>query len=532
MDNKQNQKPKKTGLQWFFSLLSSKQSNIDNYTIRDESTQSNESKTPLSESGTRAKETLAPYEFHKETFPLLRWKKGYIGYNTYLRYIYRNARIIPTKDLSFQRLSIQSKGRLKFVDCEYEKRKAIQVICNGIEVGIVEDYKLSHLLAIRTNDSIDGYISFIDSSTNSIRIDVGIYSKLTTKAFNNSTFYSLEDNISYINNYSSNYVLRYCVGYEEVCLEYKNNGRYVINVDDSPVGELKISSSKYVREWELEGLYITGKLNGLWHRENSDGEWNEDSPVSSAGVLVVAYEKNKPPYETVDFKKTDSIEHTTILNAPTILDVPAKKEIVFEQGELEICSYLLLMLDKAGKDITKVRFCKKNDGSIKCKHYLEMLTFKSSNVLGKYVEVYSQYAKEHNLQLVKNGSNDYVGRYFFNCPTDLDSLLPLLIRNYDLSLNYISAKSTFPGYYITKEEMAKLLNNILVSNSFSPKPSKNKGKPVLQLSENGTVLKEYESITSAAKETGIDRSNIRLAATSEKHHAGGYKWKFKDNLDK
>lgn len=62
------------------------------------------------------------------------------------------------------------------------------------------------------------------------------------------------------------------------------------------------------------------------------------------------------------------------------------------------------------------------------------------------------------------------------------------------------------------------------------KPKKQVGRPVMQCSDDGTVIKKFSSISEAAAETGINKKSIRDAATGIQKHAGGYRWKF-DNLD-
>lgn len=62
------------------------------------------------------------------------------------------------------------------------------------------------------------------------------------------------------------------------------------------------------------------------------------------------------------------------------------------------------------------------------------------------------------------------------------------------------------------------------------KPKKQVGRPVIQCSDDGTVIKKFSSISEAAADTGINKKSIRDAATGVQKHAGGYRWKF-DNLD-
>lgn len=48
---------------------------------------------------------------------------------------------------------------------------------------------------------------------------------------------------------------------------------------------------------------------------------------------------------------------------------------------------------------------------------------------------------------------------------------------------------------------------------------------VMQLDREGNIIKEFHSIRSAGRETGIDSGNINLVCNGKRLTAGGYKWK-------
>lgn len=58
------------------------------------------------------------------------------------------------------------------------------------------------------------------------------------------------------------------------------------------------------------------------------------------------------------------------------------------------------------------------------------------------------------------------------------------------------------------------------------KPSQ--GRSVLQMTDDGTILKEFETIAAAVKEVGVNSKCIRDAANGVQKHAGGYCWKYKE----
>lgn len=62
--------------------------------------------------------------------------------------------------------------------------------------------------------------------------------------------------------------------------------------------------------------------------------------------------------------------------------------------------------------------------------------------------------------------------------------------------------------------------------------SRTKGKrAILQMDDNGNVIKEFESVTLACKEVGVDSKCIRDAAKGKQKHAGGFAWRYKEDKD-
>jgi len=59
-------------------------------------------------------------------------------------------------------------------------------------------------------------------------------------------------------------------------------------------------------------------------------------------------------------------------------------------------------------------------------------------------------------------------------------------------------------------------------------PKQSKGRTIIQLTDDGTLIKEYKTVTAAASDIGISTKCIRDAAQGVQKHAGGYCWKYKD----
>ena len=57
-------------------------------------------------------------------------------------------------------------------------------------------------------------------------------------------------------------------------------------------------------------------------------------------------------------------------------------------------------------------------------------------------------------------------------------------------------------------------------------------RPIYMLNENGTIAREFSSVTEAVNKTGVNSKSIRDAANGAQIHAGGYKWAYKDEYTK
>lgn len=51
-------------------------------------------------------------------------------------------------------------------------------------------------------------------------------------------------------------------------------------------------------------------------------------------------------------------------------------------------------------------------------------------------------------------------------------------------------------------------------------------KPVIQYTLNGEMIKRFESICEAKRETGLPTSNIQKVCVGARNHCGGYNWKY------
>jgi len=77
---------------------------------------------------------------------------------------------------------------------------------------------------------------------------------------------------------------------------------------------------------------------------------------------------------------------------------------------------------------------------------------------------------------------------------------------------------------IEKEQKAELRRR--KKEMEAAKPKKSNKRAVIQYTDDGTIVKEFESIAAAAQECGINSKCIRDAACGRQKHAGGFCWKY------
>ena len=79
-----------------------------------------------------------------------------------------------------------------------------------------------------------------------------------------------------------------------------------------------------------------------------------------------------------------------------------------------------------------------------------------------------------------------------------------------------------------KKQQAKL--EALAAKEASKETAKPMRRAVLQLDDNMAVVRRFESIAEAVRETGVDSKGIRNAANGVQKRAGGYMWRYEDTL--
>lgn len=118
------------------------------------------------------------------------------------------------------------------------------------------------------------------------------------------------------------------------------------------------------------------------------------------------------------------------------------------------------------------------------------------------------------------------------------------IDQYDLNGNFIRSFDTismackfvnkFSKKKISKGQVAKCCKDDKYSaagflwryhNDEPPRPYRDRYYcPILQLTKEGRIVNQFDSLCEASKKTGIQRSNIGYCLDGKRNFAGGYKW--------
>lgn len=118
----------------------------------------------------------------------------------------------------------------------------------------------------------------------------------------------------------------------------------------------------------------------------------------------------------------------------------------------------------------------------------------------------------------------------------LDEAIERLNRNHT-NIGRLEARrdKAIQGLYKQQEKLKKNsevkmgLNQVDSNKKVAEGASKKStGRPILQLSSEMIIIKRYETIAEAVRETGINSKSIRDTAKGIQKHAGGYVWKYED----
>ena len=251
--------------------------------------------------------------------------------------------------------------------------------------------------------------------------------------------------------------------------------------------------------------------------------------------------------------------------------------------EMEVCAYIQSIIGNMGGNTKMIRFQKIGNGyvDVYCLNNLlrQFLRLKLAKK-GNYIIVKSQNLKKYNYITEecskREGETDNI-RVCFSSPFELEGLSEYIYKEYsdcknkldelesyrerdkndlERQLRYMSAlsddevtsllehavehdreraeaKRTAEEEKRKKEEIKKQKEEAKAQReakkeAAESEPKKPRGRSVLQMDEDGNILNEYETISDAAREIGVDSKCITDAAKGKQKHAGGYRWKYKE----
>ncbi|MDY3905208.1 MAG: exonuclease domain-containing protein [Lawsonibacter sp.] len=150
---------------------------------------------------------------------------------------------------------------------------------------------------------------------------------------------------------------------------------------------------------------------------------------------------------------------------------------------------------------------------------------KARNIGYKYPAIYESYAKA--FRKLKDYENEIAileEAIKFNGDHAADRFGDRIARAKELLLAQQEKEKEIQRKELDKAKKAEERQRREELKKSSPKQQTS--RPVIQYSDDGTIIKEYESVASASKEIGISSKCIRDAASGKQKHAGGFCWRY------
>ncbi len=254
-----------------------------------------------------------------------------------------------------------------------------------------------------------------------------------------------------------------------------------------------------------------------------------------------------------------------------------------DEMELEVCAYIQDIVSRNGGNAKHIRFQKNGNGYVTIYCYYDLLRrflrFKFTKK-GNYIIVKANYVSDgHRTEKCSQseGDENYI-RFFFKSPFELDAVAEYIYKEYsdclydleqftsyrecetkdvERELRFMTALSdddvsellnsatkhdrereeyekikADEEKQIAEEKAKKVAERIAKKEAALSAPKKPKGKAVLQIDDDGNIIKEFETIADAAREIGIDNKCISDTIKGKQKHAGGFRWELKENKEK
>lgn len=247
------------------------------------------------------------------------------------------------------------------------------------------------------------------------------------------------------------------------------------------------------------------------------------------------------------------------------------------EEELEVCAYVQQLIADKGGDTALLRYRKTSTGHVDMCCLYVFLRMKFSKK-GRYILAKKEWALPEGFRtepcVQSEGGTIFIRVYFAN-PFDLaplsDNIYQAYVAMRSAMENYASrsshtrkeAEKSFRMMFPLTDDEAAAILKAASEHDYAPVPpsdackaeekarvkaekAKQKaeraaqkteraaeskqptGRAMLQMDDNGNVIKEFETVSSAAIATGISPKSIRDAAKGVQKHAGGFRWAYKE----
>lgn len=81
--------------------------------------------------------------------------------------------------------------------------------------------------------------------------------------------------------------------------------------------------------------------------------------------------------------------------------------------------------------------------------------------------------------------------------------------------------------FAKQEKERKIAEKVAQKERTMSAPKQSRGRAILQMDDDGNIIKEFDSIAAAVQEVGVSSKSIRDAANGVQKRAGGYHWMYK-----
>ncbi|MBQ9355282.1 MAG: hypothetical protein IJT84_06350 [Clostridia bacterium] len=274
---------------------------------------------------------------------------------------------------------------------------------------------------------------------------------------------------------------------------------------------------KLIRIREGENFNCKGIADSCYHKENLDKKQNLQDLITVVLMDLTMWTR-KTPY----LHFTVNIERDTFEIRKYMMDL-SKNSLAIVNPELSKEWYY----EKNG-DLTPKMFLPNSSQKVwwkcsKCGHiWKTAIGHRTSNTgCPNCYRLNNKGAKHCEAKHIFQYSKD--GHFIkeWGCISDASRDLKINSSNISMCAGH---KRRIAGGYRWEYAYAKQLNTI------APIKKRHKGtggKTVLQLDDDGNIIKEYKSLTEAAEKLNMDASNISKVLHGQCKKAGGYKWKLK-----